>query len=222
MRTVAVTEQTLLQGAWYALEQAGQLLDSAVTLIDAGHFSTSVGVAMFGREELGRYKILRRLATEVAKGGTVSVADVQSECDDHEEKQQAATLSMTMRPPLGSRLGEAIRTLSRDPPSSPAWQAANNDLQIATDAKVRRAPAVRHQLRMSSLYVDLREDGNWNRPLAIFAEEANNAVMDAVSDYSVQRERLLNVPGDAEMAAVMKTMNPVPDVVPPRWPSRRI
>jgi hypothetical protein len=75
---------------------------------------------------------------------------------------------------------------------------------------------------MSSLYVDLREDGNWNRPLAIFAEEANNAVMDAVSDYSVQRERLLNVPGDAEMAAVMKTMNPVPDVVPPRWPSRRI
>jgi len=48
-----VTEQTLLHGAWYALEQAGQLVDSAVTLVDAGAFSTATGVAMLGREELG-------------------------------------------------------------------------------------------------------------------------------------------------------------------------
>jgi AbiV family abortive infection protein len=74
-----VTEQTLLHGAWYALEQAGQLVDSAVTLVDAGTFSTATGVAMLGHEELGSYRILRRLANEVAKGVRVmSVVEVRS------------------------------------------------------------------------------------------------------------------------------------------------
>ena len=64
-----VSEQTLLQGSWYALEQAGRLLRSAVALFESGDPSTAVAVAMFGREELGRSRILRVLAQQVKAGG---------------------------------------------------------------------------------------------------------------------------------------------------------
>ncbi len=220
---MAVTKQTLLHGAWYAFEQAGELLDSSVTLIDADKFSTATGVAMLGREELGRYKILRRLADEVADGRVMSGDDVQSACDDHEDKQKAATLSTTMRTQQGTRLGEVLRTRMTEPPSSPAWQVADKVIEAATDAKIKRTPADRHQLRMNSFYVDLQLNGtSWSRPPEIPAQQARDAVTDAVNDYSVQRDRLLNVPGDPEMADALNTMNPAPELLVPRWPSKLI
>jgi AbiV family abortive infection protein len=216
---MAVTEQVLLQGAWYALEQAGRLLDDAVTLIDVGRFSTAIGVAMFGREELGRYRILRQLAIDVAKGRVMSVPDVQSRCEDHEDKQKAAILSTTLRPRPETRLGDAMQTQLTEQPGSPAWLAAKAISQSAFSALIKRMPADRHRLRMDSLYVDLEPNGStWSRPSAISVEQARTAVVDAVNDYSVQLDRLLNVPGDAEMAAVVSTMNPAPDLVPPRRP----
>jgi len=41
----------LLEGFWYSVEQCGRLLHSAVTLYDAGDFSTATGIALLGREE---------------------------------------------------------------------------------------------------------------------------------------------------------------------------
>ena len=77
-----VPEQTLPQGSWYALEQTGRLLRSAVVLFESGDPSTAVAVAMFGREELGRSRILRVLAqqgkTQRCRGQEV----VQGACDE--------------------------------------------------------------------------------------------------------------------------------------------
>jgi AbiV family abortive infection protein len=147
-----VTEQTLLQGAWYALEQAGQLFDSAVTLFDAEQFGIASGVAMLGREELGRYKILRSLANDVSKGHVISVEYVRAECEDHEQKQRAATLSTTMRTQRGTRLDDALPTQMHETPGSHAWRDADEVLALATASKIKRTPADRHQLRFKSFY----------------------------------------------------------------------
>jgi hypothetical protein len=58
--TNPVTAQTLWEGSWLALEQAGRLLRSASILWDSGDPSTAVAIAMLGREELGRSRLLRQ------------------------------------------------------------------------------------------------------------------------------------------------------------------
>ena len=42
--TAIVSEQTLLEGSWWALAQAGRLLQSATTLYDLGDFGTALAV----------------------------------------------------------------------------------------------------------------------------------------------------------------------------------
>jgi AbiV family abortive infection protein len=214
----SVTAETLLQGAWYSLEQAGRLLVTSVMVFEKGDVSTATGIAMFGREELGRYKILRRLADE-ANTGSVFVDYVQAEVDDHEDKQRAATLSSTIRTERGTGLDDLLRTRMREPPASDAWRIADEKLKIVTDAKTKRTPADRHRLRMKCLYVDIESNGlGWRRPHDLSAKEALEAITDALNDYSVQRDRLINVPGDPPMMKAFDTIRPVPDLLPPRWP----
>jgi hypothetical protein len=66
-----MSADTLRQGAWYGLDQAGRLLRASAVLADEGDPITGAAVAMFGREELGRSKILRDLAERVDAGSTI-------------------------------------------------------------------------------------------------------------------------------------------------------
>lgn len=178
-----VTADTLRQGAWYALEQAGDLFDAAVSSFDSEHVSAAMGLAILGREELGRYKILRRLADEVAKGRVVAAEDVRTE--------------------------------------SEAWTEANKIIEEATDteAMMKSAPFDHHRLRTTSFHVDIHPDGaSWRRPRKIAAQKARDEITSAVGDYAVQRDRLLNVPGDPEMTQTLADMNSPADPVRPRWP----
>jgi hypothetical protein len=54
---VQVTEHALLEGSWLALQQAGTLLRTAVSLYNTGSYPEAVALAMSGREEIGRSKI---------------------------------------------------------------------------------------------------------------------------------------------------------------------
>ena len=53
-----VIAPVLLRGAWYSLEQCGRLLSDAVVLYLAKSYSSSVALAMIGREELGKHRML--------------------------------------------------------------------------------------------------------------------------------------------------------------------
>jgi hypothetical protein len=64
-----VSEKSLVEGVWFAMEQAGRLLHTAVQVFNSGDSSTSIALAMFAREELGRSRILLDLAYEVHCGG---------------------------------------------------------------------------------------------------------------------------------------------------------
>ena len=84
--TTNVDEQTLLEGSWWALEQAGKLLGSATRLFESGDCSTAVAVAMFGREELGRSRLLRDCSGEVRDGKLLQPNEIKKRCDDHVKK----------------------------------------------------------------------------------------------------------------------------------------
>jgi AbiV family abortive infection protein len=215
-----VSADTLLQGAWYALEQAGRLLNSSAIVLDAGDPGTALGIAMLGREELGKSRMLRKLAADVVRGHVVSENDVRTACGDHEDKQRAAALSTTVRTEVGTGLGRLLQSRALADVQSDEYRAATATLERVTAAQRKRAPSDRHRLRMNSIYVDLDSGGTgWNRPWDMTREVADNAIRDAISDYAAQRDRLLGLCDDLEMTAAAATMSPRAEPPLPRWPA---
>ena len=49
----------LLEGAMYAMEQAGHLLHDAVGLYERGRYSSAVVLSVYAREEMGRAEIFQ-------------------------------------------------------------------------------------------------------------------------------------------------------------------
>lgn len=218
-----VTEETLLQGAWYALEQAGRLLRSATLLFENSDWSTAAAVALLGREELGRSRILRRLAADVQSGRKLGATDVRDECEDHIRKQDAGTSGVTLQGTPGTGVDRLLRKLLHCQPPSEEWRSTHAQLDVATKAKSRRLPHDLHAQRMACLYVDLEEDTlTWSRPqLIIPRERALETLTQANNDYSVEIARL----GDdvietdfPEMTAVRRAMNPKPVILTPTLP----
>jgi AbiV family abortive infection protein len=167
-----VSEQTLLEGSWLALAQAGRLLHGAAKLLAAGEPSSAVVLSMFGREELGRSRQLRDLSGDVHGGKSFSVKEVAQRCDDHVSKQEASVLSTTLR--------------------AHSFAQRNQLTDQAADAKTKRQPQHRHDARCDSLYVDLKDSGkDWNRPMDVTDQQAREHVHDAINDYANEWDQLM-------------------------------
>lgn len=202
-----VTEQTLLEGSWLALEQAGRLLRSAVSLLNLGDFGTAVALGMLGREELGRSRMLRTLSGEVSAGKTLSPKQVAQRCGDHVAKQEASALSITVRATGGQ---------------------VNQTSDAAVEAKRKRQPHDRHAVRCDGIYVDLNDSGSdWKCPRDIGEQEARNHITDAVNDYACEFDRLTNEGlwgvlsphiRAKEMGAARQKMSRTVDLPAPLWP----
>jgi AbiV family abortive infection protein len=145
---LSVSPQYLLEGAVYALEQCGLLLRDANLLYRNGSYSSAVAVALFAREELGRWSILLDLRRKVLNGDNVTVKDIQASCGNHVRKQEAGMLSFVMRitdTPLGGILGTYLSVKQ----GSNEWKTAREQLEQARQT----VPVERHEQRMSALYV---------------------------------------------------------------------
>lgn len=130
-----VSEQTLLEGSWFALEQAGRLLHSAKVLFEIGDFSTAVAVAMFSREELGRSRLLRDCSRDVRKGQVLQAKDITKRCQDHVVKQNASVGTNVLRTTNDTKLGKAFQTQMEYAPSSEQWKRAESFINSAHEAK---------------------------------------------------------------------------------------
>jgi len=120
----------------------------------AGSYASAVALAAFAQEELGRWKILRKLRTELLSGKPLTIKDIEDACGDHESKQRAGALSTTIKADRNSQLGRLLQT----------WTAAaTKQLEKLHRQKGKRLPGERHKQRMSALYVDPFPSG-WNRP----------------------------------------------------------
>jgi AbiV family abortive infection protein len=217
-QTPTLTQDTLLEGAWYALEQCGLLLRNAATLYSVGARSSAVALAMFAREELGRHMILIKMWKDAATSGVPpTVEAVQQACDDHQAKQRLAQLSVTHVADRNSQLGQASQRQMQHLPQTPEYEKAEEVLEAFKERRSKVTPNERHQARQAALYVDIEDDGRgWNRPCEIDKEFAYRSVVDAIGDYHVRRDRLqpmLLKDDDPSLNAALQAWTDKPELV---------
>lgn len=184
-----VTTNTLVQGVWFAMEQAGRLLRSAVCLYDARDFGSAVALAMFAHEELGRSRILLDLAVDGNRGSAIDAKQLRKACNEHIEKQRRGAFSVSSRINQGDPLATALSARTKAALGSPEYKVAQAAIDQQTEAIADAQPLARHKERMSAVYLELApDDKNWNRPAAIEPLMAFDRVHAAVNDYSVGKQ----------------------------------
>jgi AbiV family abortive infection protein len=185
----SVTPEYLLEGAAYALEQCGLLLRDANSLYSCGSYASAVAVALFAREELGRWRILLDLRKQVLDGSSLTIEKIQKRCRDHVTKQEAGMLSFVMTVDTDSPLGGILGTYMTVKPGSEEWKTAREQLEQARQS----VPVQRHKQRMSALYVDAVAPHRWCRPTREISQPTAYAYLqDAANDYSGQYDRYTN------------------------------
>ena len=171
---------------------------------------------MYSHEELGRYRILRKLRDAVVtEGASVTVDDIERVCNDHVKRQAQGTGGTTLSAPGDTVLGHAMMVLPNDPEFSSARQLIDN----AMAAKRRRLPQDRHEMRMRALYVEPSDDG-WNRPTDQEQDKARDAVCEAANAHSLSHTRLVGYGDDSdeEFVDAMHSWPECPELLPPVWP----
>jgi AbiV family abortive infection protein len=191
VKTVSASMNYLLQGAVFALEQCGLLLRDARILCEAGSYASAVVLAAFAREELGRYRILRRLWQRTVAGESFSVKQIRKRCEDHVEKQREGMFSIVQRPDSNIALGQLLRARSSVAPGGSEWQNLSEEIDKITESQKKRTPGNRHERRMKALYAEPLESG-WNRPAEISEAAARDFLTDAINDYAGQQDRYVN------------------------------
>ena len=218
-----VTAGVLLKGAAYALEQCGILLRDAAELYRAKAYPSAVALAMIGREELGKYRMLLEEWKKAESTGKLpTVEAIQAACADHIEKQKRAVLGLTFMPEPSSVFGKAIAAQIEHRPQEPEYRAAEEDIKVALRATAKHAPEARHNSRMRALYVDLEDSGSaWNRPSDVPPNECKKLLTDAANDYAGQMRRLnpdsLRGMGDTKLADALEGWPDRPELPGPAW-----
>ena len=219
-----VTPQYLLEGAAYALQQSGFLLLDANALYRSGAYASTVVLAAFGREELGRWKLLLKLRKAAIGGKQLSLDDVKTSCGDHVTRQRAGALSITFRGDGSSTTGKLFRDYANAVPGSDQWKAAKDAVDDFLARKRKRLPEDRHLTRMAALYVDPISLTDWNRPAdKITKNFAWEFLIDASNEYSLQQsqgysELEIVAIKDPDLAEALKKWNDRPVMVSPEWP----
>jgi AbiV family abortive infection protein len=216
-----VAPDVLLLGALYALEQSYLLLTDAIALLEQRRYPTSAAIALLAHEEVGRHKILLDLWRRSAAGMLVTRAAVKEACDDHVEKQRRGGLSLLYRMQEGDQVHKLVLARQRLAPGSDERRAADNQLALIDQRRIRRQPTARHEKRMSASYVDLVDGDNWSRPCDLDAQGCADDVVSAMNDYTAARlrvEETATIHGDdqlAKAAASLADRPALPPIPPP-------
>lgn len=213
-----VTRSTLLEGAWFAIEQCGRLLKDAATLYSVGSYSSAVALAMFAREELGRHFILIEMWEAYATRSPPSVKQVRDAYEDHQTKQEKGQLSFTYRGRTENQIGKLSQQQLEHLPQTPVFEKVRQLWETYKDRRVKAIPNERHHARMAALYVGIEDSGQgWHRPGKSEKEFAHGSLEDAMNDYSQRRGNLLTPELlsvlDPDLCAALQAWPNKPDLV---------
>jgi AbiV family abortive infection protein len=187
-----VTAQSLIRGAVYSLQQCGSLLCDARLLYENGSYATAVAVAVFAREELGRWNLLLALRKRVLEGKSLTVEKVKKACDNHVDKQKAGLGGLALRGNNRAGVGKLAQSRMEAPSGSMERNEADQQFDKIYQRALKRAPDERHGLRMKALYVDILSEEQWNQPAREISQfAAFEFLIDAIGAYEVQRQRVL-------------------------------
>jgi len=177
-----LTVTNIIEGAYYAVDQAGQLLNDAALLYQRRRWPTSLVLSVFCLEELGKAEALLCIASDAANSSPKSVRQVQKGLTDHVAKLKSAR-KVTITASLGSW---------GDTPPLDITQQLQNVFEINQE----NAPKEAHALRKAAMFVDLRDDESWRRPAETTSDVAEYELRVARIEYSRCREIFVN-PTDA-------------------------
>lgn len=111
-----ITADALVRGTAYAMEQAWHLLRDAVLLIQQERYASSLVIATFCLEQLGRAEIYRKNAKRASEGKRVTLSSMNRDLIDHAAKLYEAQIPVTAAlvtagelPAPGSPRGGATR-----------------------------------------------------------------------------------------------------------------
>jgi AbiV family abortive infection protein len=210
-----------MRGAIYGLEQCGLLLRDAVSLYHRGSNASSVVLAAFAREELGRANILLHLRAKAVAGEIVTNKRISECCRDHVAKQRWATLSVATRTDTNSVVGKPLQTRARAHPHSDEWKTADKRIKEVDARRLKSTPNRRHQQRERAIYVEPDASGTgWNRPHRdISPQTAYEFLTDAVNDYAVKLQLVdPDLEVDKQLLEELEAWHDRPDLPAPLHP----
>jgi AbiV family abortive infection protein len=217
-----VTTDYLLKGAAYALEQSGLLIRDANALYRSEAYASTVALAAFALEEMGKSRMLFTLRQEVVGGKQITLEGVEKYCFGHHEAKQKAGMGSVVMREDGEGL---IRAVIDAKPGTDEWKAAYENITKKTEEVAARLPRERHDDRLTALYVDPLSATEWSRPVGKFTREyARNFLTDAVNDYSLRQSQGYThlefvKSNDPELAEALAKWTDRPAMPPAEWPS---
>ena len=202
----------LLFGTFYAAEQASLLLGDANHLFDQGRYSTSLALAVFSREEVGRARIILDEHARVLEGKELPLKALRKQLQSHTGKLKAGLHPVNVHvglPAAGIVPGRG----------SEEEQRLAAALEGHRQFQEERAPRETHEHKMRAIYVDLGPTGlHWARPKNLTRGEAFNMLVSAAVEYEALREDLVKSHGSM-LAAMSEHSSRSIDLPERVWPS---
>lgn len=197
----------ILRGACYAMDHAGNLLEDAHLLYRQRRWASSLMLAVFTIEEMGKAELLLARAIEAAANGPMAVERVREGLGSHKAKLAAGRGPASVSAPV---------PFFGDPEQlTPEEQAElERRLDDAQQSALRNAPHASHNARMRALYVDLGKN-SWLRPADITDEEAYLQLSAAAIEYDIRRRKFV----DPAEAYVRETLGRMATLLPPLPPA---
>jgi AbiV family abortive infection protein len=205
-----MTESKIIEGAYYAMDQAGQLLTDAVVLYNSKRWPSSLVLAVFSLEELGKSETLLDRAREASRTGPKRREDVMNGLALHRTKLKSGRGPLTITASI-SFWGDVPE------PGTPEEHEIERRLEESHQIAQEHAPRADHAARMRALYVDLADGDVWQRPAETTSSEAYLMLSAAAIEYSVRREKFVH-PTDQAVRTVIDRVPPLPEVPQVNWP----
>jgi AbiV family abortive infection protein len=216
LKKLMLTDTDLLHGAIYALKQAGEHLHCAVKLWNGGDYAHGLMIAVFAREEVGRFKLLYQEREEAMKTGPRSGEHI-SKVLEHKAKLKAGANGVFMEFDPNDAEVAGLKA----PHLSPEWKKARAVADARMLKKYEEQPDTTHRARMRAQYVDLLDDGTWSRPSQVDPEQSGKLIAEIANDYAHPMGHLFHIgvgaPWD-ELTLAIRAWPEAPNLPPPVLP----
>lgn len=207
--------QDIIEGAFYAMEQAGLLINDAAALYEQRKWPSGLMLAVFSLEELGKAEMLLQRGIEAAASGPKSREQVFADAAAHKTKLKAGRGLATVTAPV-SFWGDIPA------PNTAESAALEAQLDAAEHIALDNAPVEAHAARMRALYVDLGVDEVWARPKETQPSDAYLMVSAASIEYGIRRPKFVNPVHPAVTQAVAQLgarLPSLPEAPVIHWPN---
>jgi len=192
-----LTAANIVEGAYYAMDHAGQLIHDAATLYERKRWPSSLVLAVLAMEEMGKVETLLSRASDAAIAGPKSATEVMKGLAHHQLKLKS-----------GRGLYSIPKGISfwGDMPEqgTPEMEEINRQIEEKYRIEQEKAPGVAHAARTRALYVDL-DDEIWTRPAETTAIDAYQMLHAAGIEYHMRRKKFVN-PTDATIQEALLEM----------------